>query len=679
MEKTERAKKPAVVALASCSVILGYMGMLLGAACDGSGYGVFALALDTDAVLDGFLASLTWPPSVALDTTALLVALVGLLLPWAAFFFMKLQSGRTYMFNEEHGTARWGTGADAKRFRDAEDGRNNVLLSATEKMQLKTKEFSVEDDRNKNVLVVGGPGSGKTRYVIKPNLMQLNSSFVITDPKGSLVPEMGKLFAGEAGEIPEECMFQTDRDLYRWERSGEKVLIHHAGDHVPYRVKILNLKDFGASHHYNPLAYMRREQDIPKLVSVFMANTDEKSTQTGDPFWPKAEKLFYNAIFGYLFFEVSEKERTIANVINLIDCAKAKEDDENYQSALDIIFYMLETGKQWNDRDHRYEQVNEPQPNHYAVRQYRKFKQAAGKTLKSILISCAARMGLFDFDTVREMMSCDELELNTIGDVPTAFFIIISDTDSTFSFLAAMCFYQMFDLLCDHADMDCGGKLPVPVQCLFDEFANLGKIPDFDVKITTIRSRGISAWPVLQNCGQLDRDYDKAARIVKGGCDTFVYLGGGDPETCKEVSDRLGNATIANKSVTFNDGQSRSTSNNDQLISRALMDPSEVERMSRRDCLVMISGAFPFRSRKYDLGCHPLYKYVDPGHGGAAYGDEFDAAKHVAQERAERQREGGMASDVFNRRPCRPPHQKKRIVRETSAARKMGLKIVTTV
>ena len=535
-------------------------------------------------------------------------------------------------------------------------------------MQLAPKKFSVENDRNKNVLLVGGPGSGKTRYNIKPNLMQLNSSFVTTDPKGTLVPQMCKLFLGEGGRVPDECKFRTEREIVVTEDDGSRKT-YKPGDLVPYRVKILNLKDFDASHRYNPLAYMKKEQDIPKLVEVFMANTNGKSGgSSSDPFWEKAEKLFYNAIFGYLFYEVPPVERTISNVITLIDCAKAKEDDESYQSTLDIIFMMLETGKQWNEKAKRYEQTRNPQPEHFAVRQYNKFKQAAGKTLKSILISCAARMSMFDFDSVRKMMEYDELALDEIGDRPTAFFIVISDTDSTFSFLAAMCFYQMFDLLCDHADRDCGGTLPVPVQCLFDEFANLGRIPDFDVKITTIRSRGISAEVVLQNCGQLDRDYDKAARIVKGGCDTLVYLGGGDPETCKEVSERLGNATIANNSVTRNNGQTRSTSDNDQLIARALLDPSEVERMSRKECLVMVSGAFPFKSKKYDLDAHPLRKYIDPGQEGCIYDAPFDASAHIEQER-ERRREAEAGSEVFNRCGHAPSPERKLMVRETAAAK----------
>lgn len=600
---------------------------------------------DPMEAVDAFLLHMFSSPfSLDFDTWSLLASLVGFCLVWLVFWNAKIRGERRYMFNAEHGTSRWGTRKDALRFEDESDPFNNIILSATERKALVPKKFDLETDRNNNVLLVGGPGTGKTRYNIKPNLMQLNSSFVVTDPKGTLVPECGALFCGGPdGKVPDDCLYTVKKDLFVYDRAaaskkdrkkpllvGGKPVV--AGDKIPYEFKVLNLIDFKKSNKYNPLAYMKDEKDILKLVNVFIQNTTGEGAQKGEDFWVKCEQLFYTAIFSYLFFECAPEDRNFSNVVKMLDMAKVKEEDEDYVSPLDSLFEMLETGEAYLGNG-KFVQVGEPQPDHFALRQYRKFKQSAGKTAKSILISCAARLAPFDIDALRDLLSTDELELDRIGDRPTAFFVIIPDTDTTFSFVAAMCFYQMFNLLSDHADNECGGKLDVPVQCLFDEFANIGKIPMFDKLITTLRSRGISVELVLQNLGQLDRDYDKAARIIKGGCDTMLYLGGGDPETCKEISERLGKTTIANRSLTRSDGQSRSTSVSDQLISRDLMDPAEVERMPRAKCLVQIGGMFAFQSAKYRLESHPRYKYIDPGHDGAAYRSLFDAEAYVASRR----------------------------------------------
>lgn len=600
------------------------------------------------AAADAFLAHMFEAPlSLSFDSFDMISSLVGFCAPWLVFWNAKMRGERRYMFNAEHGTSRWGTRKDAERFEDPTDPYNNIILSATERKALVPKKFDLEADRNNNVLLIGGPGTGKTRYNIKPNLMQLNSSYVVTDPKGTLVPECGTLFCGGPDrKIPEECLFEAKKDLYVYDRATKsrdplkfagKVV--KKGDRIPYEFKVLNLIDFDKSMKYNPLAYMKTEKDILKLVNVFIQNTNGEGAQKGEDFWVKCEQLFYTAIFSYLFFECPPSQRNFANVVKLLDMAKVKEEDEDYESPLDLFFKELETGRRYEGKG-EFVEVGEPQPEHFALRQYHKFKQSAGKTAKSILISCAARLAPFDIDALRDLLSTDELELDRIGDRPTVLFVIIPDTDTTFSFIAAMCFYQMFNLLSDHADNECGGKLDVPVQCLFDEFANVGKVPMFDKLITTLRSRGVSVEIVLQNLGQLDRDYDKAARIIKGGCDTMLYLGGGDPETCKEISERLGKTTIANRSFTRSDGASKSTSVNDQLIARDLMDPAEVERMSRAKCIVQIGGMFAFKSDKYSLESHPRYRYIDPGHKGAEYEDAFDAEEYVKWKRGGRGRKG---------------------------------------
>lgn len=626
------------ILLTLASVLLGYLGAHFGYADMNGGWGFLSFLIDPGAVADAFLVHLfTAPFSDLLDFDVILVASIFFLLPWTIYFLVFVRQKRRYMYNKEHGSSRWATDAEAAKFGDATDPYNNIILSRHDRMVLIPRKFNIKYDRNKNVLLLGGPGSGKTRYNIKPALMQLNSSYVLTDPKATTIPETGTLFVGDGRRpLPDECKFPLKQDLYEYTQTAhgvEKKLIAKPGTLLPYEVIIINLKDFDSSMKYNPLSYMRKGKDILKLVNVLMKNTEGEGAQKGEDFWIKAEQLFYNALFAYLFYECEPEERTIPNLINLVDHAKAKEDDEEYKSPLDMLFEELETGTQYNQETGEWEQVAPPQPNHFAVRQYKKFKQAAGKTLKSILISCSARLGPFDLEELRDLLSADELELDKIGDRPTVFYMALPDTDSTFRFIPAMCFYQMFDLLVEHADNDCGGKLPIPVQCLFDEFANLGVIPDFDKLITTLRSRGISAEIVLQNPGQLDRDYDKAARIIKGACDTTIYLGGGDTETCEEISKRCGKATIANYSVTTNQGPQRTWSNNDQIIQRDLLTPDEVDRLDREQCLVFISGTYPRLTDKYVLQEHPRYKYIDPASSDTLYDKEFDARAYILKKR----------------------------------------------
>ena len=652
-----------LLALLGAGVALAWAANLLCQAAEETG-GLLSVFTDTQEVADQFLVHMfTAPFGLSPDSLALPCSFVALVLPMLIALVTKGQNKRHYMYNKEHGSSRFGTLKEAASFGDADDEYNNLILSKTNRMVLSPKKFNIQTDRNKNILLVGGPGSGKTRYNIKPNAMQLNASYVITDPKGTLVPEIGRLFVGEYDEktdswiVPPECMYTCTKDLCRYDRAtGTKETIAHKGDKVPYRVRVLNLINFDKSDDYNPLSYMKCEKDILKLVNVFMKNTNGEGAQKGEDFWVKAEQLFYNALFSYLFFECNPEDRTIANVVEMLDMAKVKEDDEDYESPLDMLFKELETGQTWDSEKGAWvDSGMEPQPNHFAVRQYHKYKAAAGKTAKSILISCAARLAPFDIGTLRDLMKKDELGLDEIGDYPTVLFVIVPDTDSTFSFLSAMCFYQLFNLLCDHADDDCGGKLDVPVVCLFDEFANTGTIPGMDKLMTTIRSRGISAELVLQNLGQLDRDYDKAARIIKGSCDTLVYLGGGDLETCKEISEQMGNMTIAARNQTLSYGQTRSSSESDNISQRAVMDPSEISRLDRTKCIVQISGTYPFLADKYKLEDHPRYKYIDPGHKGAVYDKPLDFEQYLSWARRTNYGENPRKAPKPPRGPKEPP------------------------
>ncbi len=481
--------------------------------------------------------------------------LLGLLLRLVVY--LKGKNARKFRKNMEYGSARWGTAEDIAPYIDPKF-ENNIILTQTERLSMNSRPKDPKTARNKNVLVVGGSGSGKTRFFIKPNLMQLHSSYVVTDPKGSIAVECGKL------------MF----------RNG-------------YKVRIFNSVNFKKSLHYNPFAYLHSEKDILKLVTTLIANT-KGDGKIGDDFWQKAETLLYTALIGYIHYEAPEEEQNFATLIECINAMEVREDDESYENAVDKMFRELE----------------QKQPQHFAVRQYKKYKLAAGKTAKSILISCGARLAPFDIQELREITMYDELKLDTIGDEKTVLFLIMSDTDSTFNFLISMIYSQLFNLLCEKADDKYGGKLPIHVRCLIDECANIGQIPNLERLMATIRSREISACLVLQAQSQLKALYKDNADTIVGNCDSFIFLGGKEPTTLKELSQALGKETID----TFNTGESRgkevSHSLNYQKLGKELMSIDELSVLDGGKCILQLRGVRPFLSDKYDITRHPHYKYL---------------------------------------------------------------------
>lgn len=472
--------------------------------------------------------------------------------------YVRSKNAKKYRKGIEYGSARWGTAADIKPYMD-KDFKNNILLTNTEGLTMNSRPQNPKYARNKNVLVIGGSGSGKTRFFVKPNLMQLHSSYVVTDPKGTVLLECGKLL----------------------QRNG-------------YVIKSLNTINFKKSMHYNPLAYIKSEKDILKLVNVLIENTKGEGEKSGEDFWVKSERLLYSAYIGYIWYEAPEEEKNFITLLDMINASEAREDDENFKSPVDMLFERLE------QRD----------PEHFAVKQYRKFKLAAGKTLKSILVSCGARLAPFDIKELRDLMEYDELELDTLGDRKTAFFVIISDTDATFNFIVAMMYSQLFNLLCDKADNEYGGRLPVHVRCLLDEFANIGKIPNFEKLIATIRSREISACIILQAQSQLKAIYKDNADTITGNCDSALFLGGKEKSTLKELSEILGKETID----MFNTSETRSNQNsyglNYQKLGKSLMSEDELAVMDGGKCILQLRGVRPFLSDKYDITAHPNYKYL---------------------------------------------------------------------
>lgn len=483
-----------------------------------------------------------------------LVGVAGALIA-RGLIYMKQQDAKKFRQGVEYGSARWGTPADIKPFVD-ENPDNNIILSQTERLTMNGRPKNPKYARNKNILVIGGSGSGKTRFFIKPSLLQQHSSYVVTDPKGTLLVECGRML----------------------ERGG-------------YAIRSLNTINFKKSMHYNPFVYIRSEKDILKLANTIIANTKGEGEKAGEDFWVKAERLYYQALIGLIWYEAPDEEMNFGTLLEFINASEAREDDENFKNAVDDIFEELEA----------------KDPDHFAVRQYKKYKLAAGKTAKSILISCGARLAPFDIRELRELMSYDELELDTLGDRKTALFVIISDTDDTFNFVVSIMYTQLFNLLCDKADDECGGHLPVHVRCLLDEFANIGQIPKFDKLIATIRSREISASIVLQSQSQLKALYKDSADTIVGNCDTTIFLGGKESSTLKEMSEMLGKETIDLFNTSDTRGTSRSYGINYQKTGKDLMTKDELAVMDGGKCIVQVRGVRPFLSDKYDITKHKRY------------------------------------------------------------------------
>ncbi|HGQ8394345.1 TPA: VirD4-like conjugal transfer protein, CD1115 family [Streptococcus pneumoniae] len=473
--------------------------------------------------------------------------------------YTKGKNAKKFRQGKEYGSARWGTKKDIEPYMD-EKFQNNILLTQTERLTMNGRPSNPKYARNKNVLVIGGSGSGKTRFYVKPNLMQMHSSYCVTDPKGTIVLECGKML----------------------EDNG-------------YEIKILNTINFKKSMKYNPFAYIRSEKDILKLVQTIIANTKGEGEKAGEDFWVKAEKLYYTALIGYIWYEAPREEKNFATLLDMIDASEVREDDETYMNPIDRLFEALE----------------KKEPTHFAVKQYKKYKLAAGKTAKSILISCGARLAPFDIQELRDLMKEDELELDTLGDRKTALFVIISDTDDTFNFVVSIMYSQLFNLLCDKADDVYGGRLPVHVRCLLDEFANIGLIPKFEKLIATIRSREISASIILQAQSQLKAIYKDNADTIVGNCDNTLFLGGKEKTTLKELSETLGKETIDLYNTSETRSNQKSFGLNYQKTGKELMSQDEITVMDGGKCIFQLRGVRPFLSDKFDITKHKNYKLLE--------------------------------------------------------------------
>ena len=493
--------------------------------------------------------------------------------------YLKAKNAKKYRRGVEYGSARWGRPEDIAPYIDPVPDWN-IPLTRTESLTMTSRPKDPKTARNKNILVIGGSGSGKTRFFVKPSLLQMHSSYVVTDPKGQLLRETGKLLAHGGPKRDENGKPVRDK--------------HGKVVYEPYRIKVLNTINFSKSMKYNPLAYVRSEKDILKLVNVIIANTKGDGEKSSEDFWIKAERLLYCALIGYIWYEAEPEEKNFITLLELINACEAREDDETYKSPVDILF----------------DELAQAQPEHFAIKQYVKFKMAAGKTLKSILVSCGARLSPFDIKELRDIMTEDELELDTMGDRKTALFLIMSDTDTTFNFVIAMLQSQLFNLLCDKADDFYNGRLPVHVRCLLDEFANIGQIPNFDKLIATIRSREISASIILQSQSQLKTIYKDAADTIVGNCDVTLFLGGKEKSTLKEISELLGKETIDSLSQSENRGAQTSHGLSYQKLGKELMTQDEIAVMDGGKCILQLRGVRPFFSDKYDLTKHPRYKYL---------------------------------------------------------------------
>ena len=511
-----------------------------------------------DKIFQGILEinTMSFLPSIH-PTDILMGVVVAVLIK--IIVYTKGKNAKKFRQGKEYGSARWGTKKDIEPYMD-EKFQNNILLTQTERLTMNGRPANPKYARNKNVLVIGGSGSGKTRFYVKPNLMQMHSSYCVTDPKGTIVLECGKML----------------------EDNG-------------YEIKILNTINFKKSMKYNPFAYLRSEKDILKLVQTIIANTKGEGEKSGEDFWVKAEKLYYTALIGYIFYEAPREEKNFATLLDMIDASEVREDDETYMNPIDRLFEALE----------------KKEPTHFAVKQYKKYKLAAGKTAKSILISCGARLAPFDIRELRDLMSDDELELDTLGDRKTALFVIISDTDDTFNFVVSIMYSQLFNLLCDKADDVYGGRLPVHVRCLLDEFANIGLIPKFEKLIATIRSREISASIILQAQSQLKAIYKDNADTIVGNCDSTLFLGGKEKTTLKELSETLGKETIDLYNTSETRSNQKSFGLNYQKTGKELMSQDEITVMDGGKCIFQLRGVRPFLSDKYDITKHKNYKLLE--------------------------------------------------------------------
>ena len=511
-----------------------------------------------DKIFQGILEINTMSFIPSIHPTDILIG-VGVAALIKFIVYTKGKNAKKFRQGKEYGSARWGTKKDIEPYMD-EKFQNNILLTQTERLTMNGRPANPKYARNKNVLVIGGSGSGKTRFYVKPNLMQMHSSYCVTDPKGTIVIECGKML----------------------EDNG-------------YEIKILNTINFKKSMKYNPFAYIRSEKDILKLVQTIIANTKGEGEKSGEDFWVKAEKLYYTALIGYIFYEAPREEKNFATLLDMIDASEVREDDETYMNPIDRLFEALE----------------KREPTHFAVKQYKKYKLAAGKTAKSILISCGARLAPFDIRELRDLMSEDELELDTLGDRKTALFVIISDTDDTFNFVVSIMYSQLFNLLCDKADDEYGGRLPVHVRCLLDEFANIGLIPKFEKLIATIRSREISASIILQAQSQLKAIYKDNADTIVGNCDSTLFLGGKEKTTLKELSETLGKETIDLYNTSETRSNQKSFGLNYQKTGKELMSQDEITVMDGSKCIFQLRGVRPFLSDKFDITKHKNYKLLE--------------------------------------------------------------------
>ena len=523
-----------------------------------------------DRIFAGFVLSNNWKDLLA----GITVAVVLKVLVW-----QKQSDAKKLRKGIEYGSARWGNAEDIKPYM-SEDPWMNIPLTATEALTMESRPKQPKYARNKNIVVIGGSGSGKTRFFVKPSVMQMNCSMVITDPKGTLIEECGKMLAKGPPKKDKNGNIMKDK-------SGKVV-------HEPYVIKVLNTINFSKSLHYNPFAYIRSEKDILKLVTTIIVNTKGEGEKASEDFWVKAEKLLYTALIAFIWYEGDEEEKNLNTLLDLLNESETREEDETYQNPVDMMFQELE------ERD----------PQHFAVRQYKKYKMAAGKTAKSILISCGARLAPFDIAELREIMSYDEMELDKIGDRKTALFLIMSDTDTTFNFVIAMLQSQLFNLLCDKADDEYGGRLPVHVRVIADEFANIGQIPQFDKLIATIRSREISASIILQSQSQLKAMYKDSADTILGNCDTTLFLGGKEKTTLKEMSELLGKETIDLYNTSETRSNQKSFGLNYQKTGKQLMTEDEIAVMDGGKCILQIRGARPFFSDKYDITKHKNYRLL---------------------------------------------------------------------